>query len=138
LSAGFVVDASVGFSWVYRDQATPETDQLLVEVESGIPVTVPSLWFLEMANTLLIAERRHKINAMERKAAVNRLRALQFVVDGEAMQSAFDHITDLAQKHGLSIYDAVYLELALRQNMPLASRDAALRKACERCSLKVI
>jgi hypothetical protein len=53
LSAGFVVDASVGFSWVYRDQATPDADKLLLDIAEGVPVAVPSFWFLEMANVLL-------------------------------------------------------------------------------------
>jgi predicted nucleic acid-binding protein len=136
LSAGFVVDASVGFSWVYHDQATPETHALLREVAEGVTVVVPSFWFLEMANVLLIAQRRHKLTALQRKAAMAKLAAIQFTVDDEAARNAFDQISELAEKHGLTVYDAAYLEIAVRRKMSLASRDGALRSACRRCGLK--
>jgi predicted nucleic acid-binding protein len=138
LSAGFVVDASVGFAWVHRDQATPETDQLLQEVAAGAMVVVPSFWFLEMANVLLIAQRRHKLTALQRKAALEKLTALQFIVDEEAARNAFEQISELAEKYGLTVYDAAYLEVALRRKMPLASRDEALRSAVKRCGLKLL
>jgi predicted nucleic acid-binding protein len=138
LSAGFVADASVGFSWVYRDQATPETDKLLQDIASGVRVAVPSFWFLEMANVLLTAQRRHRLTATERKAALEKLTAMRFTVDEEAARNAFDKISELAEKHGLSVYDATYLELALRRKMSLASRDEALRSAGERCGLKLL
>jgi len=138
LSAGFVADASVGFSWVYHGQATPETDNLLNEIASGVTVVVPSFWFLEMANVLLMAQRRHKLTPMERKSALEKLAALQFTVDEEAARIAFDQISDLAEKHGLAVYDATYLEIALRRKMSLASRDEPLRNAARRCGLKLL
>ena len=57
MSAGFVVDASVGFAWVYQGQATPETDQLLNDVAAGATVVVPALWYLEMANVSARSQR---------------------------------------------------------------------------------
>jgi predicted nucleic acid-binding protein len=138
LSAGFVVDASVGFSWVYHDQATPETHALLNEIGSGVPVVVPSFWFLEMANVLLMAQRRHKLSAAQRKTALEKLAAMQFTVDDAAAGSAFHQISELAEKYGLTVYDAAYLEIALRRKMSLASRDVALRSAGKRCGLKLL
>jgi predicted nucleic acid-binding protein len=133
-----VVDASVGFSWVCHDQATPETFTLLNEIVAGVTVVVPSFWFLEMANVLLMAQRRHKLTAIQRKAALGKLAAIQFTVDDEAARSAFDQISELAEKHGLTVYDATYLEIALRRKMSLASRDEALRSAGRRCGLKLL
>lgn len=133
-----MVDASVGFSWVYHDQATPETFTLLSEIVAGVTVVVPSFWFLEMANVLLMAQRRHKLTAIQRKAALGKLAAIQFTVDDEAARSAFDQISELAEKHGLTVYDATYLEIALRRKMSLASRDEALRSAGRRCGLKLL
>ena len=63
MSASFIVDASVGFAWVYQGQATPETDRLLNDVAAGATVVVPALWFLEMSNVLLVAQRRHRLTA---------------------------------------------------------------------------
>ena len=132
------MDAAVGFSWVYHDQATPETHALLNEIASGVKVVVPSFWFLEMANVLLMAQRRHKLSAPQRKAASEKLAAMQFTVDEEAARNAFGQISELAEKHGLTVYGAIYLEIALRRKMALASRDEALRSAGKRCGLKVL
>jgi predicted nucleic acid-binding protein len=136
VSASFIVDASVGFAWVYQGQATPETDQLLNEVSAGATVIVPALWFLEMSNVLLIAQRRHRLTAIQRKAAMEKLTAMQLTVDEEGSRNAFGKTSELAEKYGLTIYDATYLELALRRSLPLASRDEALTKAATRCGIK--
>lgn len=68
MSAGWLIDSSVGLAWVHQDQATPETDQLLAEVESGISVVVPGLWFLEIANGLLVLQRRKNSRARKERA----------------------------------------------------------------------
>jgi predicted nucleic acid-binding protein len=135
LSTGFVVDASVGFAWVYQGQATPETDQWLNDVAAGATVTVPTLWYLEMANVLLIAQRRHRLTAIQRKAALERLSAMQFRVDEEGTRHAFGKTSELAEKYGLTIYDAIYLELAWRRSLALATRDEALKTAAKKCGV---
>jgi predicted nucleic acid-binding protein len=138
LSASFIVDASVGFAWVYEEQATPETDGLLNQVAAGATVVVPALWFLEMANVLLVAQRRHRLTAIQRKAALEKVNAMQFTVDEEGTRHAFGITSELAEKHGLTIYDATYLELASRCLLPLASRDEALKTAARRCGVKTL
>ena len=138
MSASFIVDASVGFAWVYEGQATPETDGLLNQVAAGATVIVPALWFLEMANVLLVAQRRHRLTAIQRKEALEKLAAMQFTMDEEGMRHAFGITSELAEKHGLSIYDATYLELASRRSLPLASRDEALKTAARRCGVKTL
>ena len=57
MSVTWVIDSSVGFAWVHPNQATPETDKLLQEIEAGATVVVPALWFIEMANSLLVLTR---------------------------------------------------------------------------------
>jgi predicted nucleic acid-binding protein len=136
VSTSFIVDASVGFAWVYQGQATPETDHLLNEIAAGATVIVPGLWFLEMSNVLLMAQRRHRLTAAQRKAAMEKLSALQLTVNEEGSRNAFGKTSELAEKYGLTIYDATYLELALRRSLPLASRDEALRNAAKQCGLK--
>jgi predicted nucleic acid-binding protein len=138
VSASFIVDASVGFAWVYQNQATPETDHLLHEVAAGAAVIVPALWFLEMANVLLLAQRRHRLTAIQRKAAMEKLTAMQLTVDEEGSRHAFAKTSELAEKYGLTCYDATYLELALRRSLPLASRDEALSNAAKQCGLKAL
>ena len=138
MSASFIVDASVGFAWVYQGQATPETDRLLNDVAAGATVVVPALWFLEMSNVLLVAQRRHRLTAGQRKAAMEKLTAMQLTVDEEGSRNAFGKTSELAEQYGLSIYDATYLELALRRSLPLASRDEALRNAAKQCGRKAL
>jgi predicted nucleic acid-binding protein len=138
VSETFIVDASVGFAWVYPAQASSETDRLLELVESGAVIVVPSLWFLEVANGLLAAQRRKLLTAAERKKAFERLSDLTFSVDEEAGRAALKKTSDLAEKHGLSVYDAAYLETALRRKLPLGSRDEPLRKAAKRCGVTVL
>jgi hypothetical protein len=105
LSASFIMDASVGFAWVYQGQATPETDHLLNEVAAGVTVIVPGLWFLEISNILLMAQRRHRLMAGQRKAAMEKLTAMQFTVDEEGTRNAFGKTSELAEKYALTIYE---------------------------------
>ena len=126
MSEAFVIDASVGFAWVYPNQGSAETDKLLMEVEAGATVVAPTLWFLEVANALLSAQRRKLLTAAERKSALETLSGLALTVDDEPATAAFRKISELAEKHGLSAYDAAYLEVALRRKLPLGSRDAGV------------
>jgi len=138
VSQVFVIDASVGFAWLHPAQATPETEKLLEQVGNGAQVVVPSLWFIEIANSLLVLQRRKKLTADERKSALETLGALNLTVDEESAREAFRKVSELAEKHGLTAYDAVYLELALRRKLPLASRDESLRQAAKHCGLKTL
>ncbi len=138
MNAAFVLDASVAFAWVYEDQATLETDHLLNELAAGAVAVVPAMWFLEVANVLLIAQRRHRLTAAQRRSALEKLDAMPFTVDDEPARSAFGKTSDLAEQYGLTVYDAHYLEVALRRKLPLGSRDDALRQAAMRCGVKVL
>lgn len=137
MNGSFVIDASVGFSWVYPSQASDETDKMLQELETGATVVVPWFWFLEVANGLLAAERRKLLTAGERKIALEKLSKLKFVIDEECAQAAFGRTSELAAKHGLSVYDAAYLETALRRNLPLGSRDKPMRTAAKKAGVKL-
>jgi len=134
----FVVDASVGFAWVYPSQASDATNALLADVEAGATIVAPPLWFLEVANGLLAAQRRKLLTGPERKSALEMLSALRVIVDEHSTLAAFHQTSALAEKHGLSVYDAAYLEVALRQRLPLGSRDGALRRAAKLIGVKVL
>jgi predicted nucleic acid-binding protein len=138
LSVNFVIDSSVGFAWIHPAQATLETERLLESIEAGATVVVPDLWFLEVANGLLVLQRRKKITAADRKSALETLLALNLTVDADGGKAAFNETSDLAEMHGLTIYDAAYLELALRRKLPLASRDHSLVAAARNSGVKVL
>ncbi len=133
-----VVDASVAIAWVHPAQATTQTNALLVQVGQGTRVVVPALWPLEVANALLVLERRKKLTAAERITALGALRALAFTVDYEMSTLAFTELSQLATTLTLSIYDAAYLELAARLKSPLACNDGPLREAARRRRVRVV
>lgn len=87
---------------------------------------MPPLWFLEVSHGLLVAQRRKLITPAERRRALDGLSAQSLVTDQPDPRSAFGRAATLAEQHGLSVYDATYLEVALRRGLPLGSRDRAL------------
>ncbi len=127
-----VVDASVAIAWVHPRQATPATDALLAAIGQGTQIVVPSLWPVEIANVLLVLERRRKLRADERALALAALRDLACSVDHEMSALALTDLSQLATELSLSVYDAAYLELAIRLNVPLACKDGPLREAARK------
>lgn len=138
MSEGFIADSSVGVAWAVPSQASDATDDLLDNVATGTPLVVPTLWSFEVANSLLVLLRRKRILALERDRALGALAQLPLVVDDEGPRLALGKISELASEHGLSVYDATYLELAVRRKLPLASRDGALCKAAQGCRVKLL
>ena len=123
MSRAFVVDASVSAAWLLPDEATAETEAAL-EATATREVWVPSLWVLEITNLLLRAQRRRRISADKRRELAAAASALRLRVDREPV--SITRLDELASQHGLSAYDAAYLELALRRKLPLATHDEAL------------
>jgi predicted nucleic acid-binding protein len=138
VSEGFIADSSVGVAWAVPSQASDTTDNLLDQVATGTPLVVPALWPFEVANSLLVLLRRKRILAPERDRALGALARLPLVLDEEGPRLALGSISELAREHGLSVYDATYLELAVRRKLPLASRDEALCKAARRSGVKLL
>src|SRR5690242_19073125 len=124
----FVLDGSVTMAWFFRD----ETDAYAEAVEDSLPhaqAVVPTLWPLEVANTLVVGERRKRSTEAQAATWLNHLRALPIIVDDETAMRAWDDTLSLARAHKLSAYDAAYLELALRRSLPLATLDDRLKEA---------
>jgi predicted nucleic acid-binding protein len=138
VSDPFVIDSSVGIGWVHPSQATGLTKQLLEEAKSGAAIYVPSLWHLEIANTLLVFVRRKLITEAQREVGLTLLSQLRIIIDDDTNRLAFSAISELASKHSLSSYDAAYLELARRKSLPLATRDEALKGAAKKSGIKLL
>jgi len=128
----FVADASVAIAWVHPAQATPETDAMLDRLSAGDSLVVPALWPLEVANALTVLRRRRKLTPDEARTAIEIIRELPAVIDHEAAAVAFTRLVDLASEHELTVYDATYIELATRRQLPLASNDARMKQAAIR------
>jgi predicted nucleic acid-binding protein len=121
-----VLDSSVTLSWLYSDELTPATQQVFDRVVSD-GAWVPSLWRLEVANSLQNAVRRRRISGEFRDAALTDLALLNIDIDSDTDTFAWSATLRLAERCGLTLYDAAYLELAQRLGLPLAALDQELR-----------
>ncbi len=133
----FVLDCSVAVTWLFADEATPETDALLDRLKEG-GATVPGLWRLELGNVLSQAERRRRIDASRIASYVDLLTQLPIVTDVETDERALREILALARQENLTSYDAAYLELAMRRGVSLATLDKALIRAAGRVGVDTL
>jgi predicted nucleic acid-binding protein len=124
----FVLDGSVTLSWAFEDEGSPYSDALLGRLPT-LRAVVPQIWPLEVANALLVGERRGRLTQAQTREFVHLLDDLPILVDGETSEQAYGEILRLARDEQLSTYDAAYLELAMRRGLPLATLDRALRRA---------
>lgn len=125
-----VLGSSIALAWFFEDERTSAADDVLQRVvESG--AVAPALWRLEVANDLQSALRRKRIDAAFRDASITDLGALMVVIDPETNHQAWAGTLQLATRHGLTLYDAAYLEVALRLQLPLASLHRELRAAAD-------
>lgn len=137
MTRAFVADASVAIGWVHPAQATKETAAMLDAIADGATLEVPALWPLEVANALLVLVRRRKLAEDERQMGLGWLRGLRVRVDHEVSALAFSRLSELAAEHHLSVYDAAYLELAVRQRLVLGCTDSPLRAAARRAGVSL-
>ncbi|MDX5444716.1 MAG: type II toxin-antitoxin system VapC family toxin [Zoogloeaceae bacterium] len=122
----FVLDNSVVAGWFLEDQATPYLDAIAARLEEDRAV-VPALWQLEFAKVLRTACKRNRIAAAQAQQVIEQICSLPIEIDPETPGPA--ELLALALRYDLSSYDAAYLELALRLQLPIATKDAALRQA---------
>jgi predicted nucleic acid-binding protein len=125
-----VLDSSATLAWCFEDEATPAIDKLFEQVaEQG--AWVPGLWRLEVGNGLQMGVRRHRLDSSRRDRLLAALAKLVIRSDPETDRYAWTTSMRLAERFGLTLYDASYLELAQRHSLPLATLDRALRRAAE-------
>jgi predicted nucleic acid-binding protein len=124
----FVLDSSVALAWIYSDETTAAVARAFdLLSESG--AWVPGLWRLEVANILEMGVRRGRHGADFRDSTLADLALLPIQLDPETDRQAWGATARLAHLHKLTLYDAAYLEVALRRGLPLASLDHDLRAA---------
>jgi predicted nucleic acid-binding protein len=132
-----VLDSSVTLAFVYLDELTPATSRLAEAVQQS-GAWVPSIWRLEIANSLQGSFRRRRINAEFRDNALTYLSSMQIQVDTETDAFAWSTTLQLADNLGLTPYDACYLELAQRRDLPLATLDRDLRSAGKKLGIALL
>jgi len=137
MSAAFVVDCSTAMAWLFRDEATSKTAALLSRLATETAL-VPAWWFIEITNVLAIAERKGRITPTQSDAFIEDLSKLGIERDNEAPDRAFTHLLVLCRRHRLTSYDAIYLELAIRRSLPLATLDDDLRKTAKKLGVDLL
>jgi predicted nucleic acid-binding protein len=133
---GIVIDASVALAWCFPDEASDYADSVLVALEKET-VIVPGIWAVEITNALLVGERRKRIRQPEIGRFVGLMNGLSIVEDGQPFSDTVSNVLPLAREYDLSAYDASYLDVAVRHEIPLATLDTTLQKACTLAGIKI-
>jgi len=129
-----VIDASSVLTWCFEDEGGPEADALIERVAAD-GAAAPGSWSLEVANGLVMGERRGRIKPAESAAFIAMIEELPIVADRATGARALHETMSLAREHGLTAYDAAYLELAMRMGLPLATGDRRLGAAAQRAGV---
>jgi predicted nucleic acid-binding protein len=134
--AALVLDCSMTLAWILDDEQPELVANVLDRVvEEG--ALAPTLWPLEVGNALLVAERRGRLSVGNRVQALRDLSDLPIALDDETAGRAWRETMRLAETQNLTLYDAAYLELALRRGLALATLDKALRDAAGRVGVSI-
>ncbi|MEO7397690.1 MAG: type II toxin-antitoxin system VapC family toxin [Ilumatobacteraceae bacterium] len=131
-----VLDASLTLAWALPDEASAYSDGMLQQIAAG-KAWVPAIWPHEIANGLLMAQKRGRFTAAQRVAFIEELLRLPIEVEHRSARSVLDTHVALAEQYALTAYDAAYLDLALRKGVPLASQDKALKAAAKKAGVKL-
>ena len=132
-----VLDASVVLAWHFQDEASEYADRVLDRVGDEGAI-VPPIWPLEVANGLAMAERRKRVAGADASRISAALAALHIDWRELSLNQALGPVLDLALQYGLTAYDAAYLELAMREGLPLATEDEDLRTAAGRAGVPLV
>lgn len=124
-------------TWMFDEEATTATREIQSRLQDEAAV-VPGLWMLEVANALAMAEKRKRSTAAQSDKFLKMLAALDIDVDHEFASRAFGPLLSFCRDHGLTSYDAAYLDLAARRRLPLATLDRQLATAAKKIRIPVL
>lgn len=134
---GVIVDASIAMTWCYPDEHSQYAYHVLDRLRHTRGV-VPSLWAIEIANAVIIGERRYRLTPADTQRFLELLQGLFFETDSQTSERALAESLSLARQFNLSVYDATYLELAIRKRMPLATLDNRLLEAAKAAGVAIM
>jgi predicted nucleic acid-binding protein len=133
---GFVVDNSVVMAWCFDDEESGYADDVLDSLAT-IEAIVPAIWPLEIGNVLVVAERRKRLSKSAAIRFLALINDLPITVIQESPERMTREILALARDRQISTYDASYLDLAMRKDLPIATRDSGLKKAALACGIQI-
>jgi len=138
VTSRLVLDASMTLAWCFPNESTAYTEAVLDLLTIGAEAFTPAIWPFEVANALLMAERRKRITIAQVTSILQRIASLPISVDPIQADRAFGRILSAARDEKLTAYDAAYLELAMREGLPLATLDDQLKQAARSAGVALV
>ena len=133
----FVVDASVVLTWCFPDENSTLADRVAQRFSEGDSAIAPSFWPHEVLNALLVGEKRGRISSGLIRTFLSDLATLPVELKQFPAETVFSRMQSLSREHGLTPYDAAYLDLAVVYGMPLATLDEDLMRACKKAGVEM-
>jgi predicted nucleic acid-binding protein len=134
----FVIDASIVLTWCFPDENAALAQHVAGMFQQGDTALVPSFWPHEVLNALLVGEKRKRISTEMVQNFLDDLALLPIVLQEFPAETVFNRIQTLSREHGLTAYDAAYLDLALDRGAQLATLDADLIRACKKARVGLV
>jgi predicted nucleic acid-binding protein len=134
----FVLDASVVLAWCFPDENAATAPHVAGLLKRGDTAIAPSFWPHEVLNALLMGEKRKRISKDLVRSFLDDLATLPIVLEQFPARVVFDRIQHLSREHGLTAYDAAYLDLALDSRLPLATLDEDLMRAAKKARVQLV
>lgn len=131
----YVLDASIAVALVFPDEDTDDSVRRTLPEDSPL---VPAVWPFEVANALLAARSSGRLSQDEVPRVARELSALEAEVQPASVGRALNDVLNVAVRYGLTIYDATYVELAIRRALPIATLDRQVRTASLQSGLNVL
>jgi predicted nucleic acid-binding protein len=132
--ADFVLDSSVAAAWCFPDEQTDYTNAVLRTLSTRSEAVAPRLWAYEVRNSVLMGFRRKRITRTEAEEFLLSIQGLPIRLSDPL---SYDAVFRLADRHGLTVYDAAYLDLAVRERVPIASLDGSLIGAAAQSGIAI-
>ena len=134
----YVLDSSFALAWALPDETSEQADRFFNRIKGKYTFWVPTLWWYEISNALIMAQRRRRLTEPDRIRLIEIYETLPIQTDVLLGPDIIRRFHALAQDHGLSAYDTAYLELAQRKGFELATLDQNLIKAARKAGVKVV
>jgi len=134
----FILDASVVLTWCFPDENAAAAQHVAAMFKQGDTAVAPSFWPHEVLNALLVGEKRKRISKEVMQLFLDDLATLPIALEQFSAGVVFDRIQRLSREHGLTAYDAAYLDLALDSGLPLATWDEDLVRACRKARARLM
>ena len=133
-----VLDVSIALAWAFRDETSPYATSVIGRLRRD-RAAAPGIWTIEVSNALIVAVRRGRIDEMNAYRIHRVIQDLPMEIDWDYTAATLGHrVLRLGIDHGLTAYDACYVDLAIRRGLPLATLDERLARAASKAGIEIL